>query len=176
MVTGRRVIASHRRGNCPNVIAHAAIRRVTEAIVSGKTYVIDLDLRSYFDTVRHHVVLEKVARRVRDDEVFWLLRLLLKASGKQGVPQGGVISPLLSNVYLNEVDKMLERAKEVTRRGHRVGVEYARFAYDLVIPRRSSLRGCEKPGRLCFRGLLVEVCLSFGGGCLPGSIQIYQIS
>jgi RNA-directed DNA polymerase len=120
-------------GYRPKKSAHAAIRRVTDAIVSGKTYVIDLDLRSYFDTVRHHVVLEKVARRVRDDQVLWLLRLLLKASGKQGVPQGGVISPLLSNVYLNEVDKMLERAKEVTRRGQRGGVEYARFADDLVI-------------------------------------------
>ena len=73
-------------GYRPKKSAHAAIRRVTEAIVSGKTYVIDLDLRSYFDTVRHHIVLEKVARRVRDKEVLWLLRLLLKASGKQGVP------------------------------------------------------------------------------------------
>ena len=89
--------------------------RVSEAIVEGKTYVIDLDLRAYFDTVRHHIVLEKVARRVSDEEVLWLLKLMLKASGKQGVPQGGVISPLLSNLYLNEVDKMLERAKEVTR-------------------------------------------------------------
>ncbi len=83
---------------------------------------------------------------MRDEEVFWLLRLLLKASGKQGVPQGGVISPLLSNVYLNEVDKMLERAKEVTRQGQRVGVEYARFADDLVIlvdsdPQRRWLQG-----------------------------------
>ena len=120
-------------GYRPKKSAHAAIRRVTDAIVSGKTYVIDLDLRSYFDTVRHHVVLEKVARRVRDDEVLWLLRLILKASGKQGVPQGGVISPLLSNLYLNEVDKMLEKAKEVTRQGQRVRVEYARFADDLVI-------------------------------------------
>jgi len=107
----------------PKKSAHAAIRRVTDAIVSGKTYVIDLDLRSYFDTVRHHVVLEKVARRVRDDKVLWLLRLLLKASGKQGVPQGGVISPLLSNLYLNEVEKMLEKAKEVTRQGRRERIE-----------------------------------------------------
>ena len=61
------------------------------------------------------------------------LRLLLKASGKQGVPQGGVISPLLSNLYLNEVDKMLEKAKETTRLGQRERVEYARFADDLVI-------------------------------------------
>jgi RNA-directed DNA polymerase len=57
----------------------------------------------------------------------------MKANGKQGVPQGGVISPLLSNIYLNEVDKMLERAKEVTRHGKYTYVEYARFADDLVI-------------------------------------------
>jgi RNA-directed DNA polymerase len=120
-------------GYRPKKSAHAAIRRVAGAVASGKTYVIDLDLRSYFDTVRHHVVLEKVARRVRDDEVLWLLRLLLKASGKQGVPQGGVISPLLSNLYLNEVDKMLEKAKATTRRGTWDRIEYARFADDLVI-------------------------------------------
>ncbi len=138
-------------------------RRVTEAIVSGKTYVIDLDLRSYFDTVRHHIVLEKVARRGRDEEVLWLLRLLLKASGKQGVPQGGVISPLLSNVYLNEVDQMLERAKEVTRQGQWMGVEYARFADDLVIlvdshPRQRWLRqAVEKRLREELAKLQVEV-------------------
>ena len=150
-------------GYRPKKSAHAAIRRVTEAIVSGKTYVIDLDLRSYFDTVRHHIVLEKVARRVRDEEVLWLLRLLLKASGKQGVPQGGVISPLLSNVYLNEVDQMLERAKEVTRQGQWVGVEYARFADDLVIlvdshPRQRWLRA--GGGETATRG----VCQTAGGG------------
>ena len=127
-------------GYRPKKSAHAAIRRVSEAILEGKTYVIDLDLRTYFDTVRHHIVLEKVARRVNDDEVLWLLKLLLKASGKQGVPQGGVISPLLSNVYLNEVDKMLERAKEATRSQRWTGVEYARFADDMVILIDSHLR------------------------------------
>ena len=120
-------------GYRPKKSAHAAIQRVSEAILRRLTYVIDFDLRAYFDTVRHHLVVEKVARRVSDVQVLWLLKLLLKASGKQGVPQGGVISPLLSNLYLNEVDKMLEKAKEVTREGPWVKVEYARFADDLVI-------------------------------------------
>ena len=120
-------------GYRPKKSAHAAIQRVSKAILEGKTYVIDFDLRSYFDTVRHHIVLEKVARRVDDDAVLWLLKLLLDATGKQGVPQGGVISPLLSNLYLNEVDQMLERAKAVTRRERWTAMEYVRFADDLVI-------------------------------------------
>jgi len=116
-----------------------------------------------FDTVRHHLVVAKVAQRVRDAEVLWLLKLLLKASGKQGVPQGGVISPLLSNLYLNEVDKMLERAKEVTREGPWRHVEYARFADDLVIlvdghPRQAWLRkAVEKRLRTELAKLQVEV-------------------
>ena len=68
-----------------------------------------------------------------DGDVMRLLKVMLKANGKQGVPQGGVISPLLSNLYLTEVDRMLERAKEATRYGKYTGVEYARFADDLVI-------------------------------------------
>ena len=104
-------------GYRPKRTAHEAIDRVAQSIVQGKTYVIDLDLRSYFDTIRHHVVLEKVARRVDDDEIMALLKAILKACGKRGVPQGGVISPLLSNLYLNEVDRMLEKAKQVTRYG-----------------------------------------------------------
>src|SRR5439155_265087 len=78
-------------GYRPKKSAHAAIQRVSKAILESKTYVIDFDLRSYFDTVRHHMVLEKVARRVDDDAVLWLLKLLLDASGKQAVRQGGVI-------------------------------------------------------------------------------------
>jgi RNA-directed DNA polymerase len=80
-------------GYRPKKSAQAAIGRVREAILQGKSYVIDFDLRSYFDTVRHHIVLGKVARRVNDAAVLWLLKLLLKASGKQGVPQGGVMTP-----------------------------------------------------------------------------------
>jgi RNA-directed DNA polymerase len=150
-------------GYRPKKSAHTAIQRVSTAILEGKTYVIDLDLRSYFDTVRHHIVLEKVARRVDDDGVLWLLKLLLDASGKQGVPQGGVISPLLSNLYLNEVDRMLERAKAVTRHERWTGVEYARFADDLVIlvnshPRQQWLRqAVEKRLREELAKLLVEV-------------------
>jgi RNA-directed DNA polymerase len=74
------------------------------------------------------VLLAKVAKRIDDDDVLHLLKLILKASGKQGVPQGGVISPVLSNLYLNEVDRMLERAKERTRHGKYMNLEYARFA------------------------------------------------
>ena len=78
-------------------------------------------------------MLAKVAQRVDDAEIMHLLKVMLKASGKKGVPQGGVISPLLSNLYLNEVDRMLERAREVTRNGRYTYIDYARFADDLVI-------------------------------------------
>ena len=120
-------------GYRPKRTAHDAIKRVAEAIVQRKTRVLDLDLRSYFDNVRHDRLLEKVAKRVDDADIMHLLKVMLKASGKRGVPQGGVISPLLSNLYLNEVDRMLERAKETTHQGKYTYIEYARFADDLVI-------------------------------------------
>jgi len=120
-------------GYRPKRNPHEAVNRVAEAVVKNKTRVIDLDLRAYFDNIRHDILLNKVAERVRDDQVMRLLKLILKASGKRGVPQGGVISPLLSNIYLNEVDKMLERAKKVTRQGRFTYIEYARFADDLVV-------------------------------------------
>ena len=120
-------------GYRPKRTAHQAVQRVATAVLQTKTTVIDVDLASYFDTVRHDILLGKVATRVNDDQILRLLKLILKAGGKKGVPQGGVISPLLSNLYLNEVDKMLERAKETTRQGRYRYIEYARFADDLVI-------------------------------------------
>jgi RNA-directed DNA polymerase len=120
-------------GYRPGRTAPEAVERVALAIRDGKTRVIDLDLKAYFDNVRHHILLEKVARRVADRDLMRLLKQILKASGSKGVPQGGVISPLLSNIYLDEVDRMLERAREVTRDGRWTRVEYARFADDLVV-------------------------------------------
>jgi RNA-directed DNA polymerase len=150
-------------GYRPKRTAHEAVHRVATAIVQWKTRVIDLDLRAYFDTVRHYLLLEKVARRINDDAVMRLLKLMLTASGKQGVPQGGVISPLLSNIYLTEVDRMLERAKEATRNGKYTYVEYARFADDLVVlidahPRNAWLLGAvNKRLREEFAKLEVEI-------------------
>ncbi len=120
-------------GYRPKKSAHNAVQRVRQGILQGKTRVIDLDLRSYFDNVRHHLLLEKIAARVDDDTVMGLLKKILKSSGSRGVPQGGVISPLLSNVYLNEVDRMLQRAQEVTRQNGWTAMEYVRFADDLVV-------------------------------------------
>ena len=114
-------------GYRPKRKAHQAVDRVARAIVVNKTRVINLDLKAYFDNVRHHVLLTKVARRVNDGDVMRLLKMILKATGDKGVPQGGVISPLLSNIYLNEVDRMLERAREATREGRYTHVEYARL-------------------------------------------------
>jgi len=120
-------------GYRPKKSAHDAVQRVRQGVFQGKTRVIDLDLRSYFDNVRHHLLLEKIAARVDDGAILGLLKKILKASGSRGVPQGGVISPLLSNLYLNEVDRMLQRAKDVTRNGKWTQVEYVRFADDLVV-------------------------------------------
>jgi len=117
-------------GYRPKRTAHQAVNRVAQAIVESKTRIIDIDLRAYFDNVQHYLLLEKVARRVQDDAVMHLLKMMLKATGEKGVPQGGVISPLLSNLYLTEVDRMLEKAIETTRYGKYTFIRYARFADD----------------------------------------------
>lgn len=143
-------------GYRPKRTAHAAVNRVAEAVVSNKARVIDVDLRAYFDNVRHDILLRKVAERVNDSKVMRLLKLILKASGRRGVPQGGVVSPLLSNIYLNEVDRMLERAKEATRQGNYKYIEYARFADDLVIL-VDSFRKWDWLAKAAYRRLLEEL-------------------
>jgi RNA-directed DNA polymerase len=120
-------------GYRPKRTAHQAVNRVAQAIVEEKTRIIDIDLRAYFDNVQHYLLLEKVARRIQDATVMGLLKMILKATGEKGVPQGGVISPVLSNLYLTEVDRMLEKAIATTRHGKYTYVQYARFADDLVI-------------------------------------------
>lgn len=110
-----------------------AVDTVSNAVIQGMTRVIDIDLEAYFDTVRHDILMEKVALRVEDRDIMHLLKLILKSGGKKGVPQGGVISPLLSNLYLNEVDKMLEKAKKITQERRYIHIEYVRFADDLLV-------------------------------------------
>jgi RNA-directed DNA polymerase len=132
------------------ITSHRAVTTVNVDVASkvsgseGRN--VDIDLRSYFHNVRHDRLLAKVGPRVDDPDVMHLLKIMLKANGRCGVPQGGVISPLLSNIYVTEVDRMLERAKEVTRCGKHTYVEYACFADDLVIlidayPRHDWLMG-----------------------------------
>jgi len=120
-------------GYRPKRRAHEAVNRVSKAVISGKTKVIDVDLEAYFDNVEHQILLRKVAQRIDDDKIMRLIKMILKANGKKGLAQGGVISPLLANIYLNEVDKMLEKAKRVTRQGKYTYIQYARFTDDIVI-------------------------------------------
>src|SRR6195256_5412973 len=150
-------------GYRPKRSAHEAVDRVAQAIVQGLTRIIDLDLRAYFDNVQHSLLLEKVARRVQDTAVMRLLKMILKSTGAKGVPQGGGVSPMLSNLYLTEVDRMLEKAIATTRRGKYLNVQYARFADDLVVlidshPRHEWLIGAvEKRLREELAKLRVEI-------------------
>ena len=150
-------------GYRPKRSAHEAVDRVAQAIVQGLTRIIDLDLRAYFDSVQHSLLLEKVARRVQDRSVMRLLKMILKSTGTKGVPQGGVISPMLSNLYLTEVDRMLEKAMATTRRGKYLNVQYSRFADDMVVlidsrPRHAwLLRAVEKRLREELAKLRVEI-------------------
>lgn len=87
-------------GYRPKRTAHEAVNRVAKAIVEEKTRIIDIDLSAYFDNVQHSLLLEKVAQRIKDEEVMHLLKMIVKATGKKGVPQGGVITPLTQKVIL----------------------------------------------------------------------------
>jgi RNA-directed DNA polymerase len=120
-------------GYRPNRSTHQALERVRVGLIKGLRKVIDLDLRSYFDSVRHDLMLSKIAKRVRDKDLLWLCKGILKSGGKRGLPQGSVVGPLWANVFLNAVDLMLEHAQIATKRDQYETVRYTRFADDLVV-------------------------------------------
>jgi RNA-directed DNA polymerase len=120
-------------GYRPRRMAHQALDRVKHGLNKKLHVVIDLDLANYFDSVRHHLLLAKLARRIRDRDVLRLCKLILKASGRRGLPQGSVIGPLWANVYLNDLDRMLEQAQVATQDGRYETIRYVRYADDLVV-------------------------------------------
>ena len=109
-----------------------ALRRVDGLIKAGNTWVVDADLRSYFDTIPHDRLMIKVAEKISDGRVLALIRAFLKARimdemkawvPDKGTPQGGVLSPLLANIYLHDLDQLMTKN----------GFEMVRYADDFVI-------------------------------------------
>ncbi len=125
--------SEHSYGFRPGRSAHHAIARAQQYIAAGAGYVVDLDLEKFFDRVSHDRVMGQVAQRVTDTRLLRLIRGFLTAGvmenglvgprGDEGVPQGGPLSPLLSNLVLDELDRELER------RGHR----FVRYADDVNV-------------------------------------------
>lgn len=110
-----------------------ALAEVRRSVLRRMSTVIDVDLTRYFDTIRHSVLLEQIAKRVQDPQVMYLVKQIIKASGKVGVPQGGPFSPLAANIYLNEVDWVFDAIRQKTAEGSYESINYHRFADDIVI-------------------------------------------
>ena len=124
----------------PGRSAHDAVRQVKKLFRSGHRYAVDADLSRFFDTVNHDVLMRCVGKRVKDKRVLRLIRKYLQAEvmsdgrcepTRQGVPQGGPLSPLLANILLDELDKELEK------RGHK----FVRYADDFIILVKSKRAG-----------------------------------
>lgn len=120
----------------PGRSAHMALDRVSEHLADGYVWVVDCDLKGYFDTIPHDRLIDRVAERVADGSILRLVRSFLEAGVMEdgrlhrsiaGTPQGGVISPLLANLYLHPFDVRM------TERGHKL----TRYADDFVILCRS---------------------------------------
>ena len=124
----------------PGRSTHQAVLRARQHIAAGHRWVVDMDLEKFFDRVNHDILMSRVARKVKDKRVLRLIRRYLQAGimeggvcspRTEGTPQGGPLSPLLSNVLLDELDKELER------RGHR----FVRYADDCNVYVRSRPAG-----------------------------------
>ncbi len=120
--------------------AHDALERAREHVAAGHRWVVDMDLEKFFDRVNHDILMSRLARRIRDKRILKLIRRFLQAgmmegglvsARTEGTPQGGPLSPLLSNILLDELDQELER------RGHR----FVRDADDCNIYVRSQRAG-----------------------------------
>lgn len=143
----------------PRRNAHQAVRKVVEYANEGYRYTIDLDLEKYFDTVNHSRLIQILSQTIKDGRVISLIHKYLNAGvmvqhkfeeTTKGVPQGGPLSPLLSNIYLNEFDKEMER------RGNR----FVRYADDSVLlfkSQRSAQRVKETVTRYLEEKLYVKV-------------------
>jgi len=125
---------------CPNSYGfrpkrspHRALAEVRRSVLRRMSIVIDVDLSRYFDTIVHATLLDKIAQRIQDPQVLHLVKQVIKAAGKVGVPQGGPFSPLAANIYLNEIDWMFDEIRCRTAQGPYEAVNYHRFADDIVI-------------------------------------------
>ncbi|KAE8753364.1 group II intron reverse transcriptase/maturase [Paraburkholderia madseniana] len=125
---------------CPNSYGfrpkrspHRALAEVRRSVLRRMSTVVDVDLSRYFDTIQHSTLLDKIAKRIQDPQVLRLVKQVIKAAGKIGVPQGGPFSPLAANIYLNEIDWMFDEIRRKTAQGSYEAVNYHRFADDIVI-------------------------------------------
>ena len=132
--------SDHSYGFRPGRSAHQAVARAQQYIVEGYECVVDLDLERFFDRVKHDRLMARIAQRISDKRLLTLIRAFLTAgvmedglvsAVQEGTPQGGPLSPLLSNLVLDELDRELER------RGHR----FVRYADDCNIYVRSERAG-----------------------------------
>jgi RNA-directed DNA polymerase len=139
--------------------AHQAVLQARRRVAEGRQWVVDLDLEKFFDRVNHDILMSRLARRIQDKRVLRLIRRYLQAgmmlggivtARREGTPQGGPLSPLLSNILLDELDRELER------RGHR----FCRYADDCNIyvrSRRARERVMESITRFLGRRLGLKV-------------------